>query len=62
VERLDLYGRRVHSVRVYSTDAAVELVHGDTVFLQATKQGWRISAAGCRPQPHGEPANCEVQS
>jgi hypothetical protein len=62
VQRLDLSGRRVHSVRLYSTDAAVELVHGDTVFLQATKQGWRISAAGCRPQPQGEPANCEVQS
>jgi hypothetical protein len=62
VQRLDLSGRRADIVQVYSTDAAVELVHGDTVFLEDTSRGWRISAAGCRPQAHGEPADCEVQS
>jgi hypothetical protein len=62
VQRLDLAGSRAHIVRVYSTDAAVELVRGDTVFLQDTPRGWRISAAGCRPQAHGEPADCEVQA
>lgn len=62
VEHVDLSGTRAHIVRVYSTDAAVELIDGDTVFLQATKRGWRISAAGCRPRAHGEPADCEVQS
>jgi hypothetical protein len=62
VLHLDLSGRRAHIVRVYSTDAAVELLHGDTVFLQDTPQGWRISAAGCRPQDKGEPADCEVAS
>jgi hypothetical protein len=62
VLHVDLSGRRAHIVRVYSTDAAVELVHGDTVFLQDTNQGWRVAAAGCRPQGRGEPADCEVQS
>jgi hypothetical protein len=62
VLHLDLSGRRAHLTRVYSTNAAVELLHGDTVFLQDTPQGWRISAAGCRPQQRGEPADCEVQA
>jgi hypothetical protein len=62
VLHLDLSGSRAHIVRVYTTNAAVELLHGDTVFLQQTRQGWRISAAGCRPQGRGEPANCEVQA
>jgi hypothetical protein len=62
VVQLDLSGRRAHSARVYSVDAAVELARGDTVFLQDTPQGWRISAAGCRPQARGEPADCEVAS
>jgi hypothetical protein len=62
VVHLHLSGSRAHIVRVYTTDAAVELVHGDTVFLQDTNQGWRVDAAGCRPQNRGEPADCEVQS
>jgi hypothetical protein len=62
VAHLDLSGRRAQLVSVYSVDAAVELAGGDTVFLQDTPQGWRISAAGCRPQAHGEPAECEVQA
>ena len=49
-------------MRVYSTDAAVELLRGDTVFLQDTAEGWRIDAAGCRPQAHGKPADCELES
>ena len=62
VVHLNLSGRRAHIVRVYSTNASVELIDGDTVFLQDTPQGWRVAAAGCRPQAHGEPADCEVQS
>jgi len=62
VVHLKLSGRSAHIVRVYSTDAAVELVHGDTVFLQDTNEGWRVDAAGCRPRQRGEPAECEVAS
>ncbi|HEY7620287.1 MAG TPA: hypothetical protein VH834_10970 [Solirubrobacteraceae bacterium] len=62
VVHLDLSGSRAHIVRVYTTDAAVELIRGDTVFLQETTRGWRVDAAGCRPQARGEPADCEVAS
>ncbi len=62
VERLDLTGGPVGKVSVYSTEAAVELRGGDTVFLQDTKQGWRIAAAGCRPSSHEEPADCDVEA
>jgi hypothetical protein len=59
---LDLTGGPVGPVDVYSTEASVELRGGDTVFLQDTREGWRIAAAGCRPQAHEEPAKCEVQA
>jgi hypothetical protein len=62
VERLDLTGGPVGSVGVYSTEAAVELRGGDTVFLQDTKHGWRIAAAGCRPSGHDEPADCDLEA
>ena len=62
VEHLDLTGGPVGSVGVYSTEAAVELRGGDTVFLQDTKEGWRIAAAGCRPSGHEEPADCELEA
>jgi hypothetical protein len=62
VSELDLTGGAVGSVSVYSTQASVELRGGDTVFLQDTREGWRIAAAGCRPQAHEEPVDCEVQA
>jgi hypothetical protein len=62
VVHLDLSGSRARIVRVYTTDAAVELIRGDTVFLQQTPAGWRVDAAGCRPQARGDPADCEVES
>ena len=62
VDKLDLTGGPVGKVSVYSTDAAVELRGGDTVFLQDTKEGWRIAAAGCRPNAHEEPADCDVEA
>lgn len=62
IEHLDLAGGPVGSVSVYSTNAAVELRGGDTVFLQDTKEGWRIAAAGCRPSGHEEPADCDLEA
>jgi hypothetical protein len=62
VEHLDLTGGPVAAVSVYSTEASVELRGGDTVFLQDTREGWRVAAAGCRPNAHEEPADCEVQA
>jgi hypothetical protein len=62
VDKLDLTGGAVGKVSVYSTEAAVELRGGDTVFLQDTKDGWRIAAAGCRPKAHEEPADCDLEA
>jgi len=50
------------SVEVFMTSAAVHLGGGDTVFLDETPEGWRISALGCREQSTSSPAKCEVQA
>jgi hypothetical protein len=60
VDHLKLSGRRARRVEVYSTDAAVALRGGDTVYLQDTARGWRISAAGCRDPADDQPADCEL--
>jgi hypothetical protein len=62
VERLQLSGGRARRVEVSSTDAAVALRGGDTVYLQDTARGWRIAAAGCRHPGYDRPADCELQS
>jgi hypothetical protein len=62
IEHVDLAGGPVGAVSVYSTEAVVELRGGDTVFLQDTKEGWRIAAAGCRPSGHEEPADCDLEA
>ena len=51
---------RTRRVKVFSTDATVELAGGDTVFLGDSPSGWQISAAGCHLQKD-KPAECEVQ-
>ncbi|WP_309140345.1 hypothetical protein [Streptomyces sp. PKU-EA00015] len=50
VERVDVYGRQ----------ARVVLRH-DTLFLSVFPDGWRITAAGCRPRTGGLPYSCEVK-
>jgi hypothetical protein len=61
IEELDLSGGELGAVSVYETDARVIFKGGDTVFLDRTPEGWRVSAAGCKPK--GElPAECEVES
>jgi outer membrane murein-binding lipoprotein Lpp len=59
--KLTLHGDSPSSVRVYADEAAVRLAGGDTVFLSATKEGWRVDAVGCRPQGKG-PYDCEEQA
>jgi hypothetical protein len=41
--------------------AQAKLRGGEAVFLDQTDQGWKISAAGCKPQP-GKPYQCELES
>jgi hypothetical protein len=50
------------SVEVFITSAAVHMSGGDTVFLDETPDGWRVSAVGCREQAADAPAKCEVQA
>ena len=60
VTSLALSGSRASRVRVYETSAAVSFEGGETAFLDHTDEGWRVSAAGCKPMGH-EPADCELE-
>jgi hypothetical protein len=59
---LELAGVEVERVEVFLNEAAVHLSGGETVFLDETQQGWRVSALGCREQSTNRPADCEVQA
>jgi hypothetical protein len=61
IRKVELSGGPVSKVSVYSTEAAVELRGGDTVFVEDTKEGWRVAAAGCRPTAHAQPADCDLE-
>jgi hypothetical protein len=52
-------GSTVVSVDVYGKDALVRLDR-DWVFLARFDQGWRVTAAGCRPVPD-RPFNCQIK-
>jgi hypothetical protein len=64
VTKLDLSAGSVGRVEVEIASAMVELSSGESAFLDQTKQGWRLSAAGCRPRG-GEradgPYDCELE-
>lgn len=63
VTELELLGSTVERSTVYVTSALVELRGGDRVFLDKTPAGWKVSAAGCRPETGEEqPHDCEVES
>jgi hypothetical protein len=49
----------VTRVEVYGKDAMVRL-DDDVVFLARFDQGWRITAAGCTPEP-GRPYTCTLK-
>ena len=57
---LKLPGGTIRAVRVWE-DRAQVVLSGDTVFLVHLPQGWRIAAAGCRPQSKG-PYDCDVEA
>ncbi len=61
---LKLSGSKAADASVYVTSARVELLKGDTVFLDEESDGWKIAAAGCKPagDPDQEPYDCEVES
>jgi|GEM_PF-1480169 len=49
----------VTGVRVWG-DAAQARTAGDVIFLRELAGGWRVVAAGCRPQGADLPYECEV--
>jgi hypothetical protein len=65
VTALELQRGAVMRVEIYLRSAAVELSSGETAFLDQGKQGWRLSAVGCRPEngkPADRPYDCELES
>jgi hypothetical protein len=58
VLNVDEHGSRVHRVEVWG-DAAQVRIGTDVVFLVRLRMGWRVAAAGCRPQP-AAPYKCDV--
>jgi hypothetical protein len=51
----------LQSVDVYGKDAIVHFAN-DTIFLARYPDGWRVTAAGCRPGPNDEkPYDCDVK-
>jgi hypothetical protein len=59
---LGLEASRVTRAQVFATEAKVDLADGDSAFLELTSSGWRISAAGCTPQPRDQPYECELEA
>jgi hypothetical protein len=62
VTGLDIARTAVERAQVYGIAAKVDLADGDSTFLELTSQGWRISAAGCTPEPDEQPYECEVEA
>ena len=59
---VELQGGPATRAKVWETSAEVHLAGGDTVFLDETDDGWRVSAAGCKPTTEQEPYDCELAS
>jgi len=60
VTSLDLKGGRAGGAQVWGTGAAVTFADGTLAYLDQTRAGWRVSAAGCEPRGDG-PADCELE-
>jgi len=65
VTRLDQQPGAIAAIDIAAVNAQVDLAGGDTAFLARESEGWRIAAAGCRPEqgkPADRPYACEVQA
>ena len=61
---LSLEGGAPASVEVYMVSAVAGFAGGERAFLSETREGWRLSAAGCEPQsaePAEEPFDCVLE-
>jgi|SRR4051794_20536521 hypothetical protein len=59
---LDVDASPVRRTQVFGGGAKVDLADGHSAFLELTRQGWRVSAAGCAPEAGDAPYTCEVQA
>jgi hypothetical protein len=65
VSALQIDGGELGAVEVYLTNAKVDLGSGESAFLSLTAEGWRLTAAGCRPEegdPSDVPMDCELET
>lgn len=62
VTDLDVSPGQVTRAQVYSISAKVDVGAGASYFLELTRAGWRISAAGCTPETRGAPFDCEAEA
>jgi hypothetical protein len=52
-------------IELYLNNAKADLDNGDSAFLSLTAEGWRLSAAGCKPgdgPPADAPMDCELEA
>jgi hypothetical protein len=54
-------GGTVADARVYITGAVATLAGGGTDYLDEGADGWKVSAAGCRPTAPEQPYECELE-
>jgi hypothetical protein len=52
----------VDRVQVWVTNGVAVASRGRWLFLDDTGSGWRVSAAGCEPQPGGQPYDCDLRA
>ena len=62
VTDLDVSPGRVARAQVFSISAKVDIAGGESYFLEHTRAGWRIAAAGCTPLTRDEPYDCEAEA
>jgi hypothetical protein len=58
----DVAPSRIVGAQVFVTSAKVDLADGHSAFLELTPTGWRIAAAGCRPEGGDAPYTCAVEA
>ncbi|MFN2517433.1 MAG: hypothetical protein ABR604_00100 [Jatrophihabitantaceae bacterium] len=52
-------GTTIHGVQVWGDSAQVR-IGSDVIFLRRLDTGWRVNAAGCKPQAHAA-YQCDVE-
>lgn len=64
IGKVKLAGGKIAEVEVTVTNAKVDLVSGESLFLSEQADGWKITALGCRSagKPADKPFDCELTS